>query len=227
LLPDYQKRAGYAIGQTTSYIDHGNLQTWDDILGSTQLNTNNGNKLPGDYNIIDFNGDGVINRDDIAPYQYSSIPENTYTTSLGIDYKGFSASLQFYGVNNVTREVRFPTFNRSFPVVFEEGDYWHKENSATLPMPRYATTADESVAGTRYWYDGSYIRLKNAEMAYTFQNNWVKKLGMNTFRVYINGDNLLLWTKMPDDRESNFGTSSTAGAYPTVRRFNLGIDLTF
>ena len=41
------------------------------------------------------------------------------------------------------------------------------------------------------------------------------------------GDNLLLWTDMPDDRESNFSGAGNRGAYPTVRRFNMGIDLNF
>ncbi|MDR1683007.1 MAG: SusC/RagA family TonB-linked outer membrane protein, partial [Candidatus Symbiothrix sp.] len=227
LLPAYQKKAGYAIGQTTSYIDQGNLQTWDDLIGSTQWDANNANKLPGDYNIVDFNGDGVISSYDRAPYQYGSMPQNTYNASLGFDYKGFSAFIQFYGVSNVTREVRFPTFQSTAHVAYAEGDYWNKENTATLPTPRWATTIHDAGYGTRYWYDGSYIRLKNAELAYTFKNNWIKKMGMNAFRIYLNGDNLLLWTKMPDDRESNYGTSSTSGAYPTVRRFNLGIDITF
>jgi len=227
LRPDYQKKAGYAIGQTTSYIDHGNMASWDDILGSTISNTNNANKLPGDYIIVDFNGDGVVNDFDRAPYGYAGMPQNTYNASLGFDYKGFSAFVQFYGVNNVTREVRFPTFQSTAHVAYAEGDYWTKDNSATLPMPRWAASMDDSGAGTRYFYDGSFVRLKNAEISYTFKDGWIKKSGMNSFRIYLNGDNLLLWTKMPDDRESNFGTSSTSGAYPTVRRFNLGIDITF
>ena len=227
LLPDYQKNAGFAIGQTRSYIDHGNMASWDDVLGSTVSATNNGNKLPGDYMIIDFNGDGEINDYDRAPYAYGSMPQNTYSASLGFDYKGFSAFLQFYGVNNVTREVRFPTFQNTAHVAYEEGTYWVKDNSATLPMPRWATTTDASAAGTRYLYDGSFVRLKNAEVSYTFRDGWIKKAGMSAFRIYLNGDNLLLWTDMPDDRESNFSGSSTSGAYPTVRRFNLGIDITF
>ncbi len=51
-------------------------------------------------------------------------------------------------------------------------------------------------------------------------------MGINTCRVFLNGDNLFLWTKMPDDRESNFSGDSTNGAYPTVRRFNIGVDIT-
>ena len=82
LKPDYQKNAGHALGQVTTYIDHGNLSSWDDVIGSTAWNTGNEAKLPGDYVILDFNGDGVVNTEDKAPYQYSTTPHTTYNASL-------------------------------------------------------------------------------------------------------------------------------------------------
>ncbi len=170
LKPDYQKGAGHAINQVYSYIDHGNLATWDDVIGSPVWTTGNDAKLPGDYNIVDFNGDGVIDADDRAPYQYSTMPQNTYNASIGAEWKGFSIFAQFYGVNNVTREVNFPTFRSTAHVAYAEGDYWTPDGSATLPAPRWGTTIDQAASGTRYWYDGSYLRLKNVELSYTFQN---------------------------------------------------------
>lgn len=226
LLPDYRKQAGFAIGQVKDYINCGTMTSWDDILGSTQTNSQELNKLPGDYSIVDFNGDGVIDVNDQAPYGYSSIPQNTYNATLGFDWKGLSVMVQFYGVNNVTREINFPTFNNSNVVAYVEGDYWTPGNSG-LPMPRWTTKTDESARGTRYRYDASYMRLKNAEISYRIPAKYTRKIGVSSCRVYLNGDNLWLWTKMPDDRESNLGGyGSTDGAYPTVRRFNLGIDIT-
>ena len=179
LKPDYQKGAGHAINQVYSYIDHGNLATWDDVIGSPVWTTGNDAKLPGDYNIVDFNGDGVIDADDRAPYQYSTMPQNTYNASIGAEWKGFSIFAQFYGVNNVTREVNFPTFRSTAHVAYAEGDYWTPDGSATLPAPRWGTTIDQAASGTRYWYDGSYLRLKNVELSYTFQkSNWLKKMGI-------------------------------------------------
>ena len=92
-----------------------------------------------------------------------------------------------------------------------------------MPLPRWSSTPSY-YEGTRYHYDGSYIRLKNAEIAYTWTGGWVKKLGMSMFKLYLNGNNLWMWSRMPDDRESNFAGTGLAsqGAYPTVRRFNLG-----
>lgn len=128
--------------------------------------------------------------------------------------------------NNVTREVNFPTFRSTAHVAYAEGSYWTPGGNATLPTPRWGTTVDAAATGTRYWYDGAYLRLKNVELSYTFKNNWLKKMGINSCRLYLNGDNLYMWTDMPDDREANYGTGSSDGAYPTVRRFNFGIDIT-
>ncbi|HTN36002.1 MAG TPA: SusC/RagA family TonB-linked outer membrane protein [Arachidicoccus sp.] len=225
LLPDYQKKAEYAIGQTNSYLDYGFIKTWDDVYGSTQRLTNNDNKLPGDYNIIDFNGDGVINTYDQAPYEYTGTPQNTYNATFGMEWKGLDVIIQFYGVNNVTREVNFPTFHSTSDVAYVEGTYWTVSGGGDIPYPRWATTVGPDAVGTRYLYDGSYLRLKNAEIGYTLAGKFINKMGMQSCKIYLNGDNLLLWTKMPDDRESNFSGSSSFGAYPTVRRFNLGIDI--
>ncbi len=228
LTPSYRKSAGYAINQVRSYIDHGYIRSWDDYYAGPTLSEQDGNKLTGDYQIVDFNGDGKIDTNDQAPYKYSSIPQNTFSTTVGVEWKGLSLTVQFYGVTNVTRQVNFPTFEREVHVAFDEGTFYDvNSNTGTLPLPRWTTVADGSASGTRYYYDGSYLRLKNAELAYTFKGKWVKKAHLNSLRVYLNGDNLLLWTKMPDDRENNFSGSAADGAYPTVRRFNLGFDLTF
>ena len=228
LRPAYRKNAGYAINQVRTYIDNGYIRSWDDYYAGPTLSEQDGSKMTGDYQIVDFNGDGKIDTNDQAPYKYSSIPQNTYSTTVGMEWKGLSLTVQFYGVTNVTRQVNFPTFEREVHVAFNEGSYYEVgSNSGSLPLPRWTTVADGSAKGTRYYYDGSFLRLKNAELAYTFRGAWVKKAHLNSLRVYLNGDNLLLWTKMPDDRENNFSGDSASGAYPTVRRFNLGFDLTF
>ena len=49
---------------------------------------------------------------------------------------------------------------------------------------------------------------------------------MNSLKVYLNGNNLWVWTRMPDDREANLGGYGYRGAYPTVKRYNLGIKFT-
>jgi len=225
LKDDYLKRANKQIGQTYSYLSNGYANTWDEVYGSAQLNTNNNQKLIGDLNMVDYNGDGIIDNKDIVPYGYPQRPQNTYNATIGFEWKGFSTFVQFYGVNNSNRYLQLVSFSGQdhYDNVYKQGSYWTPENTnANMPMPRYASQMP--YYGTSYLYDGSYIRLKTAEVAYTFKTSQLNRIGLSALRVYVNGNNLLLWTKMPDDREVDNGVST---AYPTVRRINFGCNITF
>ena len=227
MLPSYLKNVGFSIGQAKSYLDNGTAQSWDDVIAMTPHNTNDNQKLPGQYIITDFNGDGVIDTNDSAPYGFTGTPQNTYNATIGIDYKGFSIYAQFYGVNNVSRYVSFNSLPKSYlHTVFKEGAYWSPSTPNGIPSLRMNSTPSY-YEGTRFLYDGSFCRLKNLEVAYTWNGGWIKSLGLSMLKVYVNGNNLFLWTDMPDDRESNFAGTGLAsqGAYPTMKRINFGIKL--
>ena len=229
LLPAYQKNVGFSIGQGKSYLylDNGTAQSWDDVIAMTPHNTNDNQKLPGQYIITDFNGDGVIDTNDGAPYGFTGTPQNTYNATIGIDYKGFSIYAQFYGVNNVSRYVSFNSLPKPYlHTVFKEGAYWSPSTPNGIPSLRMNSTPSY-YEGTRFLYDGSFCRLKNLEIAYTWNGGWIKSLGLSMLKVYVNGNNLFLWTDMPDDRESNFAGTGLAsqGAYPTMKRINFGFKL--
>jgi TonB-linked SusC/RagA family outer membrane protein len=231
LLPAYQKSAGYSIDQTRTLVSTGFYNNWDEVYASVPTSTNDNSKIPGYYNLLDFNGDGVINDYDKVPYGYSNIPQNTFSTSIGMEYKGFSAMIQFYGVTNASRYVPLMNFANQTDVVFEHvADYWSKYNEdATSFLPRWKTSGEN--IGNYYVYDASYLRLKTAEIAYLFEsgrNNWVKSIGVSTLKLYVNGTNLFFWSDLPDDREgTTVGGSAATGAYPATKRVNLGVDITF
>lgn len=225
LMPAYRRAAGYAIGQTHAHLDKGMMQTYDDIYGSPKHSSNDNQKLPGDYYIVDFNGDGVIDDNDSAPVGYTGSPQNTYNATIGFEYKGFSMFAQFYGVTNVTRDVTMVSLaDKNQTNVYDQGTWWSEDHQhPDVVTPRFTTTPSYYY-GTQYLCDGSYIRLKNIEVAYTWTDGWIKKLGLNDLKVFVSGNNLWLWTRMPDDRESNFSSYGGAtGAYPTMKRINFGV----
>ena len=224
LKPAYQKQAGYAIGQTHSHINGGFMNTFDELYGSPTHDVDNAHRLPGDYYIVDFNGDGKVDVEDSAPYAYSGTPQNTYNATFGVEWKGMSFFAQFYGVTNVTRDVNLVSFANHIDNVYNIGDWWNgRDLNGDVLLPRWYSSISSYSNGTQYLYDGSYVRLKNVEIAYTWTKGWIKKLGLGSLKVYLNGNNLWVWTRMPDDRESNFSGGSGSGAYPTMRRYNLGI----
>ena len=225
--PEYQKKAGKAINQTYTYLDYGYINNWDELYASTAHDEydDDGGRRPGNYIIMDYDADGVISKDDQVPYGFTSVPQNTCNFQIGVDYKGWSAFVQFYGTNNVSRVVSLESLGGTRNTSYHEGSYWTSDNqSADVPLPRWLTQKSSYSNGTRFMYDGSYLRLKYAEVSYTFsKEKWLKAAGLQSLKLYVNGNNLALWTDMPDDRESNTGGFS---AYPTQRRFNLGLRLT-
>ncbi|MBO4602967.1 MAG: SusC/RagA family TonB-linked outer membrane protein [Salinivirgaceae bacterium] len=233
LTPNYQKEEGYAIGQYKSFIDKGFINNIDELYGSPAFQTDDRFRLPGSYYIVDFNGDGTIDSKDSAPYGYTSTPQNTYNATVGFEWKGFSCFAQFYGVRNVTRDVVLQSFGQKLNTVYDMGETWSKENTnADVTTYRWMTAPVSKEGGqfpaygTQYIFDGSYIRLKNVELAYSWHDGWVKNIGLNYLKLFVNGNNLWLWTKMPDDREANLGGGGYLGAYPTVKRFNIGLKIT-
>ena len=226
LIPSYRKAQGYSQGQYTSFIDNGFIGTYDELYSVPKREKDDSQVLIGDHYIVDFNGDGVVDEiNDIAPYGHTGNPKHTYNATIGWEYKGWSMFAQLYGVTGVTRDVGLASFNDMLLTVYDNGAWWNPATgTGEVVVPRFTTQVAYN-DGTQYLYDGSYFRLKNVEVAYTWTKGWIKKLGFTSLKVYLNGNNLFLITKMPDDRESNYGYSGGGGAYPTVRRYNFGFKL--
>ncbi|MBO4659440.1 MAG: TonB-dependent receptor [Prevotella sp.] len=226
LFPSYRKAQGYSQGQYVSFIDNGFIGTYDELYSVPERQSSDEYVLIGDHYIVDFNGDGVVDEtNDQAPYGYTGNPEHTYNATIGWEWKGFSMFAQLYGVTGVTRDVGLPSFNDKLLTVYDNGKWWNPiDGNGVVVVPRFTTQVAYN-DGTQYLFDGSYFRLKNVEVAYTWTKGWIKNLGFSSLKIYLNANNLFLITKMPDDRESNYGWSGGGGAYPTVRRYNFGFKL--
>ena len=226
LLPGYRRAQGYSQGQYTSFIDNGFLKTYDELYSTPAREKDDTQVMIGDHYIVDFNADGVVDETyDQAPIGYTGNPEHTYNATIGWEWKGWSWFAQFYGVTGVTRDVGIASFSNKLLTVYDNGDWWSPTTgNGEVVVPRFTTQVAYN-DGTQYLYDGSYFRLKNVEVAYTWTKGWIKKLGFSSLKIYLNGNNIFMITKMPDDREGNGSFSGGGGAYPTVRRFNLGVKL--
>lgn len=226
LMDSYMKLAGYSIGQTKTQIHTDIGSSWDDVYAQTTI-SNTRFKLPGDWDIIDFNGDGEITLSDNIPYGYASDrPKKTYSALLGLTYKNLSFMAQLYGVTNITNYVQIstPGLARMAPLSAYVSDAWSVENpNASFKAPRVGTS---SPMGARNYYDGSYLRLKTIEIAYLIPSSVVSRIGLSDLKVFINGNNLFYWSKMPVDVESG-SVVANANAYPKLGYVNIGVNLNF
>ncbi|MEI8204013.1 MAG: SusC/RagA family TonB-linked outer membrane protein, partial [Bacteroidota bacterium] len=233
--PAYQKSAGFPIGQPFKQVEQpGFNKSWDDLYGSVPYEANAG-RLPGDLAVIDFNSDGVINSSDGFRYGFNSRPENTYNITTGVDYKGLSLMVQFFGVYDVSQDfssiLGLSSDSRAPEANILINNYWTPSNpNGVYAISRAGGTGNGLTSSYRgKVFDGSYLRLKNVELAYTFSGKWLKTLNMSSLKMSLSGNNLIFWSKMPDDKEAAVNIYDQTGTtlYPTVRIVKFGLNVTF
>lgn len=107
-------------------------------------------------------------------------------------------------------------------------DRWQKPGDLALNPKRVLNnpvwTTDIS---TRYLVDGDYIRLKNIMLSYSL-DKLSKRYHLSGIEVFMQGNNLALWTKSDDIDPDNTGTlGENAAAYPQQRSYSIGVNLKF
>lgn len=196
-----------------------------------------GNLRLGDNMFCDVNGDGRLDEKDYV-YLGSDSPEIQYSVNAGFAWKGLDFSIvfqgagnrtMFNGINNWTVPMRAKYTNTTTQSI---GKVWSPENRGGH-YPSY--TLDSNINNYNYqassWSasDGSYIRLKNISVGYTFPSKWFDRTNaVSGCRVYFSGSDLWEHSKILDgwDPEAKSSPSGVA-RYPFVRTFTFGVNLTF
>jgi len=179
---------------------------------------------PGDIKIVDYNYDGVVDAKDYRRAGKTKIPEYTFGFSFGADYKGFDASFLFQGVTGVARYCSYSPFSMLRAMTSLANYTWSAERYANGERIEYPYAGGAAPYCDFFNKDASYIRLKNMEIGYRIQPSFLTKLGIESTRIYLNGTNLITWSK-----NSLWGDPENLGTlgYPLVKTFNLGINVNF
>ncbi|WP_409568069.1 SusC/RagA family TonB-linked outer membrane protein [Proteiniphilum saccharofermentans] len=222
----------------------GQFQSYEDILNSP-IQDGNGNKslMPGDLKYQDWNNDGIIDGKDDQPIGHGDNPWMYYGLNLFGSYKNIDVTLFFQGAAG--HEV-FTSGDFMDPFI-QQGlgnglnlwmDRWHREDpsdpySNWIPgfMPALRPAGFQANTSNNTWtmQKASYLRLKTLEVGYSFSDNWIKVVGLEKLRLYVNSFNLLTFTnntgimKYMDPENSN----GHFRYYPQMKTFNFGINLTF
>ena len=233
-VEEYLNEVGFAYGQRKGLISCGLFKDQADI-DSWPAQTF-GDVQPGDIKYKDINGDGQIDQYDKVAIGYTTIPEINYGFGISVGYKGFDASVFFSGVANVTRQIGGSNLYgaSSSPQltgqVFRDVamNHWTVDNpDINAPYPRLGTTrSNNNVQTSDYWTrDMSFLRLKNAEIGYTFPKKWTKQAKIQALRIYVAGTNLLTFSKFKLwDPELD---TAIGAKYPITRNISLGLNVNF
>jgi TonB-linked SusC/RagA family outer membrane protein len=187
----YQRTEGHSIDMPLKLISLGYFQSYEDIENSPSQLGLEGNTfvVPGYLKYKDINGDGIIDRYDMVYTGFPTTPEIDYGLSLGFKWKNFDVSCMFQGVANVSYDKNWDimwAFSNTDNVFPSHWYSWTPEiGDSRAEYIFLSNRYQNNEAGADYTLsDGSYIRLKNTEVGYTFLEEWTKKGLKNIFECY-------------------------------------------
>jgi TonB-linked SusC/RagA family outer membrane protein len=246
-------RRGTQIGQWTDrwwmlptaglFKTQEEIDNWADIDGQ-----GNRSIKPGDVKFIDTDEDGRITNEDMIIAGRGVFPRFFYGLQTSVSWKGFDmnmlwqgAGLYNFNLRHSTGYLSMPFYSGISPQTFMYYNYYTPENpwiptntNARWPIYRDDRTNRDhqrSYRESQHWLiDGSYIRLKNIEIGYTFPAVLTNRLGINNFRLYVSGYNVLTFSQLSDylDPEIDTHPSTQFGDYhPPLGMYNVGAVIKF
>ena len=227
---EYQSRIGQNVNANYGYISEGLFIDNAEIAHSpSQIFLGSSN--PGDIKYRDINLDGKIDNFDMVYIGNPTVPRMTYGFGSSISYKGFDISFLLQGATEVSFMISpkaFGEVNRGNVFTFMNDSHWSTENQnlkASFPRLGVGPQNNNYVASTFWLRNGSYLRLKQAELGYTLPDRISKRVHAKNMRIYTNGLNLLTLSSFKWwDAESK---NATGIYYPIQRVLNVGIDIKF
>jgi hypothetical protein len=180
---------------------------------------------------VDINNDGVIDDDDKTQIG-NPLPDATMGLNISLDYKNFDFAAYAFATlgNEIVRnyERNQNLTNRSTYYL----DRWTGEGTSNT-SPRVTTGANSnSLFSDFYVEDGSFVRLQNVQLGYTFSEEAFKGSRVNSLRLYVSASNLVTLTKYTGydptaSTGSPIGGGIDQGFYPNPKTFLLGVNLKF
>ena len=163
-------------------------------------------------------------------------PDGFGGVTNSFSYKGVELSVFLY------YQYGFQVYNTGLTTLLNDGRTAPYLNQAKQALNRWQKPGDDASnprrvlnntdggnqTSTRYLFDGDNIRLKNILLGYTFSRPLIQKWKLSSLRIYVQGNNLAVWTKkLKDDPDNGNYKGSTAFTYPQQTSFSIGADINF
>ena len=225
--PDYSNnphlsKIGKPIYSNKVLIAEGLFTSQEEIDNSPKQDF--GSYTVGDVKYKDVNGDGVVNSNDFVWSDKPYFPEIQFGFGGSVKFRNWDASIMFQGSAryDITTYNNHPFCDKQhfgYSIVqYIADDHWSWDNNnKDAKYPRLTTVPSDNntQASTLYMHDASFVRLKNAEIGYTFKS----------VRFYVQGNNLFYISKFKYwDPEKGSGNGLT---YPLQRTVKVGFQFTF
>lgn len=224
---------GQPIGEFYGLKVIGVFQSADEVQAYKKGNTViQPNAVPGDFKFQDVNGDGVIDDKDRVVLGNPN-PKYSYGFNTTWNYKKFDLTLDFQGVAgvdvyNANLGLRYGTEN------FSQDFYnkrWHGAGTSNTYPSANIGGGQNYRSNSFYVENGSYFRVRNAQLGYTFPKSIMDRIKLNKLRVYVNAQNALNLFSYRGFSPEIGGGPTRAGVdvnvYPLYATYTFGVNVTF
>lgn len=220
---------GYPVGHFYGYQVVGVYQNREDV--KKYYPNKLGSPAPGDLKFKDVNGDGEITQDDRTMIG-NPTPDFTYGLTANLSYKNFDLGIDMMGVygNEVYRTWDDPTYAQ-LNYLTQRMDRWNGEGTSNWEPILNPARALNLVNSNYFIEDGSFFRIRNIQLGYTFQPSLLQKIHLKSLRLYTNIQNAKTWSKntgyTPEIGGSALAFGIDGGTYPMPMIYTFGFNLTF
>lgn len=188
-------------------------------------------KAQGSFKYLDKNGDGVLDPIADRVFAGSYQPVAYYGINVGIKYKNWDFGTNIYGnsgnkVYNGKRASRFAGTDN-----IEKALVYNRWTPSNLTQTQPAANTGSLPASTYFVESGSFVRINNLTVGYTFRSELLKRIKVSNLRVFAVSQNLFTYKKYSGFTSELPGSPTTSGietqAYPTTRTVAIGVNVGF
>ena len=186
---------------------------------------------PGDIRFRDLNNDGVINDSDRTVIGNPN-PSWLFSMSNSLSYKGFELSVflqgiagnKIYNANNIDNTGMAAAYNQTTDVLKR----WQGEGTSnSMPRAVFGDPNQNTRVSDRFVENGSYLRLKNITLSYTFPKQWLQKAQIENARLSLSCENVATITGYSGFDPEVGINGIDQNRYPISRTFSLGLNFNF
>ena len=186
---------------------------------------------PGDIRFRDLNNDGVINDSDRTVIGNPN-PSWLFSMNNSLSYKGFELSVflqgiagnKIYNANNIDNTGMAATYNQTTDVLKR----WQGEGTSnSMPRAVFGDPNQNTRVSDRFVENGSYLRLKNITLSYTFPKQWLQKAQIENARLSLSCENVATITGYSGFDPEVGINGIDQNRYPISRTFSLGLNFNF
>lgn len=186
---------------------------------------------PGDIRFRDLNNDGVINDSDRTVIGNPN-PSWLFSMNNSLSYKGFELSVflqgiagnKIYNANNIDNTGMAAAYNQATDVLKR----WQGEGTSnSMPRAVFGDPNQNTRVSDRFVENGSYLRLKNITLSYTFPKQWLQKAQIENARLSLSCENVATITGYSGFDPEVGINGIDQNRYPISRTFSLGLNFNF